>query len=83
MSKPVAQQVVKSWPHRFAARLSTLALKISGLSVDESLETLKKNRAVLDEKIAKLENGCAPTSQEESLKNAPSAGGEFFDTPKS
>lgn len=57
---------VRSWPTRITKELFEKAKEISELDVDETLEGLRQQRAVLDEQIKELEK------EEEKAKNSES-----------
>ncbi len=61
-SKPVPQKVIRAWPARVQKRLYDTAKKISQLDETDDLETLKKQRDELDERIKEMDEGNYPNS---------------------
>jgi len=65
VAKPVAEHVIRSWPYRIQRSLFDRAKELSGLADEETQETLTKQIADLQEKLAKLQ------AEEDPSKNGP------------
>jgi hypothetical protein len=52
--KPIGQAAVDSWESKIQRRIFTWVKKSSDLSEDETIESLEKDRAEIDKKLARL-----------------------------